>query len=415
MTGMHTGAAGLSLYGSAAHGARAYLAAQQHHVLDIVRRLVEAPSPNPPGDETAPAAIVRIEASRPGPALALCGHLDTKPVGDAGPGWKTDPLRTAVDEDRLIGLGACDMKGAVSAMIMAGAAFRQVSHLAAGSLALVFTAGEENGTRAGVQHLAAERVLDVDALALGEPSCVHRDWEALRTVSQGICGFVITVRGQQIHSSLPGELGQAGAVERLSLVLAELRRTLRVRNAEHALCPAGPTVSLGVRLAGGVGFGVLPGEAELWGDIRTSPGMTREAFEEDMHHALDPIRTSCSDVSIEFPGRFPWMAGAVGDRCGPPGCHRLPARGSRGAGRTASSPGVSGRLGRLGVPGNRGHPRHRRLRSRASPARPPGQRVGQHSQSCRGRPSLRAGSPCLWGGERDGIAFIPRHEGRCVM
>jgi acetylornithine deacetylase/succinyl-diaminopimelate desuccinylase-like protein len=326
MTDKHTGPSGLSLYGSAAREARAYLATREHRVLDIARRLVEAPSPNPPGDETAPAdivrdelgrlglpaatvvardprrpnLIVRIEGRRPGPALALCGHLDTKPVGDAGPDWETDPLTAVVDGDRLIGLGSCDMKGAVSAMLMAGAAFQQVSHLAAGSLTLVFTADEENGSRAGAEYLAAERVLDVDALVLGEPSGVHHDWEALRTVSRGICGFVITVRGQQIHSSLSDELGQTGSVERLAGVLTELRRTLRVRYPEHALCPGGPTVNLGVRVAGGVGFGVLPGEAEVWGDIRTIPGMTRNAFEEDMHRALDPIRTSCPDVGIEF-------------------------------------------------------------------------------------------------------------------
>ena len=86
---------------------RTFLDAHRHEVIALTERLVAAPSPNLPGDETAPAAVVtaalahyglpapeilakephrpnlvvRITAANPGPHLALCGHLDTKPVG----------------------------------------------------------------------------------------------------------------------------------------------------------------------------------------------------------------------------------------------------------------------------------------------------------------------------------------------
>src|SRR4051794_30097740 len=79
-------------------------------VLQLTRDLVAAPSENLPGDETMPAEVVRqwlesngmpkaetvaqlphrpnllvtLDSGRPGPRLGLCGHLDTKPVGDAG-------------------------------------------------------------------------------------------------------------------------------------------------------------------------------------------------------------------------------------------------------------------------------------------------------------------------------------------
>lgn len=306
--------------------AREFLELRHGDLLDIASRLIESPSPNPPGDERGPAdvvqhvlrqlglpeaqvvsrraarpnLIVRITGQHPGPALGLCGHLDTKPVGDGAADWTTDPLAATVDGDRLIGLGACDMKGAVAAMLMAGAAFHHVAHLAAGSLTLVFTADEENGSRDGAEFLAAERLLDVDALVLGEPSGVRHDWEALRTVSRGICGFSIRARSEQMHSSLSDELGQRGALESLAGILVDLRQTLRLEAPDHPLCPDGPTMNLAVKAEGGVGFGVLPGDAVVWGDVRTVPGMTHSTFERDMELALDRIRPRYPDVDIAF-------------------------------------------------------------------------------------------------------------------
>jgi acetylornithine deacetylase/succinyl-diaminopimelate desuccinylase-like protein len=45
--------------------------------------------------------------------LAFAGHLDT--VSPAG--WNTDPFRAAIAGDRLIGLGATDMKGPIAAFL----------------------------------------------------------------------------------------------------------------------------------------------------------------------------------------------------------------------------------------------------------------------------------------------------------
>lgn len=86
-----------------------FLEERDREVIDLACALIAAPSPNLPGDETAPAAvvkdalrryvlpeprvvakephrpnlIVRIDGANRGPHLALCGHLDTKPVGEA--------------------------------------------------------------------------------------------------------------------------------------------------------------------------------------------------------------------------------------------------------------------------------------------------------------------------------------------
>lgn len=316
--------------------AERFLGERQGEVIALTSALVAAPTPNPPGDETAAAAvierslahyglpaprviaeephrpnlIVRIAGARPGPHLALCGHLDTKPVGDAAPEWRTDPFQPTIEGDRLFGLGSTDMKGACAAMVLAGAAFASVADRAAGSLSLIFTADEEYGSHFGASYLVRSGALDVDAILLGEPAGVREDWEAIRVISRGFSGFRVIVKGTQTHSSISDQLPTVNAVEAMANVLVELRRELRLRSPEHPLCPTGPTINLGVKTLGGVGYGVLPGHAEFWSDIRTTPGMSQEALAEDVDAALARIRPLVpgAEITWEFAPHVAWIA-----------------------------------------------------------------------------------------------------------
>jgi acetylornithine deacetylase/succinyl-diaminopimelate desuccinylase-like protein len=314
----------------------AFLREREEQVIDLTKRLVAAPSENLPGDETAPAAVVtetlaelglpsprvvaaephrpnllvRIDGARPGPHLGLCGHLDTKPVGEAADEWRTDPFKPTIEGDRLYGLGSTDMKGAVAAMVLAGAAFAAVAERAAGSLTLIFTADEEYGSTKGAEFLVKSNALDVDAIVLGEASGVHTDWEAIRIVSRGFSGFKVTVRGTQMHSSISDVMPSVNAVEAMGRVLAGMRHALHLRYPPHPLCPNGPTINIGVRAQGGVGYGVLPGYAEFWSDIRTTPGMTQEALQADVEDALGRLRPDAlgAEIALEFAPGLGWLA-----------------------------------------------------------------------------------------------------------
>jgi acetylornithine deacetylase/succinyl-diaminopimelate desuccinylase-like protein len=252
---------------------------------------------------------VRIDGARPGRHLALCGHLDTKPVGEAAHEWNTDPFTPTIIGDRLYGLGSTDMKGACAAMAIAGAAFAAVADRAAGSLSLVFTADEEYGSHFGAKYLAEIGAIEADAILLGEPAGVHADWEAIRVVSRGFSGFRVTVGGTQTHSSISDQMPTVSAVEALAKVITGLRRELKPRYPEHPLCPNGPTVNIGVRAFGGVGYGVLAGHGEVWSDIRTTPGMTRETLAEDIETALARIRPEVPGATVnwEFSPALGWI------------------------------------------------------------------------------------------------------------
>ena len=321
---------------AALNDARSWLSAREGEVIALTSALIAAPTPNLPGDETAaaevieralshynlpaprilaeqphrPNLIVRIDGAHPGPHLAICGHLDTKPVGDAADEWRTNPFEPVIDGDRLYGLGSTDMKGACAAMVLAGAAFQQVADRAAGSLSLVFTADEEYGSYYGAGYLTRQKAIEADEILLGEPAGVHEDWDAIRVVSRGVSGFRVVVKGTQTHSSISDQLPTVSAVEAMAKVLVELRRELKLRYPEHPLCPTGPTINLGVKTLGGVGYGVIAGHAEFWSDVRTLPGMTQEEMAEDIDAAIAKIRPLVpgAEVTWEYNPTLGWIA-----------------------------------------------------------------------------------------------------------
>lgn len=302
---------------------------------DVVRLtvdLIAAPSPNPPGDETAPAALIietcrrlglptpatlgvdpkrpnlllTIEGSSLGPHLAFCGHTDTKPAGAAISEWATDPYVGTIEGDRLYGLGSTDMKGALAAMLFAAEWLQRHAALWAGKVTFIFSADEEYGSAYGAYYLAREGVLgDIDAIILGEPSGIHQDWDAIRTVSRGASCFEVVVNGTQMHSSLSDSLGAVNAVEAMARLMVCFREELNLGYPEHPLCPTGPTINIGVKTEGGVGYGVVPGQATFYSDIRTLPGMDRDIFREDIEAAL----ARCAPVLNGATARVVWPDG----------------------------------------------------------------------------------------------------------
>lgn len=306
--------------------------------LDVVRltiELIAAPSPNPPGDETAPVRIIAaqcaklgllepavlalesnrpnllltIDSGRPGPHLGFCGHTDTKPAGDAISEWRTDPYVGTIEGDRLYGLGSTDMKGALAAMLFSAEWLQRHRDLWRGRVSYIFSADEEYGSAYGAHFLSRDgRLGDIDAIILGEPSGIFEDWDAIRIVSRGISCFEIIVSGTQMHSSLSDAVPSVNAVEAMSRLMVCFRDELSLHYPDHPLCAAGPTVNIGVRTAGGVGYGVLPGQARFYSDVRTTPGMDRATFETDVRTALErcaPVLRGAT-VDVVWPNGLGW-------------------------------------------------------------------------------------------------------------
>jgi succinyl-diaminopimelate desuccinylase len=256
--------------------------------------------------ETAPGrcnVLVTADAGA-GPSLALSGHLDTKPVGDARGAWRTPPLELTVEDDLAYGLGSSDMKGAVAAMLRAAESWARTARR--GRLSLILTADEEAGSDHGAKALAHRGLVDADAIVIGEPSGVREPWEALYVVSRGICCFEVVIEGRQGHSGLSGSLPTSATVAaaRATTALAGFRPTV----PQPPSVPCEPTVNAAVRVSGGVFYGVHPGDATVATDIRLVPGMNRADLDRELRALLTAALPADVDWTIRYAdGSLGWM------------------------------------------------------------------------------------------------------------
>ena len=143
---------------------------------------------------------VSMLAVRGAPRRVFNVHLDTVPDSAA---WTADPLRLRVDDERAVGLGACDIKGAAAGLLAAAAVTQ-------GDAAFLFTSDEEaNDARCVAAFLASGHGFEQAIIA--EPTR---------------CEAVLAHRG--IHSVLLRFAGAAGhASSAQALQASALHRAMR--------------------------------------------------------------------------------------------------------------------------------------------------------------------------------------------
>ena len=128
------------------------------------------------------AGAVSLFAVRGNPTRVFNVHLDTVP---SSPAWTADPLKLRVTEDRAIGLGACDIKGAAAALVAAA----QVTQ---GDAAFLFSSDEEaNDPRCIAAFLARDHGFAEAIIAeptQGQAVLAHRGISAVRMAFKGQAG-----------------------------------------------------------------------------------------------------------------------------------------------------------------------------------------------------------------------------------
>ena len=222
-------------------------------------------------DEPGKANLIATLGQGSG-GLILSGHTDTVPYDESR--WRSDPFRLSEKDDRLYGLGSCDMKSFLALAIAASRRFDRdkLKH----PLTLVATANEET-TMSGARLLADNEQLLGRCCIIGEPT-------GLRPIRQhkGILMESIRFIGASGHSSNP-ELGNS-ALEAMHDFIARLldyRRQLQKRFHNPAFEIPRPTLNLG-HIHGGDNPNRICGQCELHIDIRFLPGMSLRQLREDI-------------------------------------------------------------------------------------------------------------------------------------
>ena len=300
---------------ASAAAAAAADAVDPEELLRFAQALIAAPSENPGGTEDLAAEVaagileelgashelVRSEEGRPSvvarlgsrdrPVLAWNGHLDTVPAGDR-PTWSVDPFAGSVADGRLIGRGACDMKGPMAAAMAAAAAIGRAGLILEGTLELHLVADEELAGAHGTKVLRDQGRLTQDAAIVGEPTGME-----IALAERGGAWITAVAHGRAAHGSQPDR--GVNAIVTMSRFLLRLREALPDR--EHALVGR-PTVNVAL-VSGGSAPNVVPDRCEVDIDRRIIPG------EDDPDEVIAPFRRLVEDLKSEYPDSDiePWI------------------------------------------------------------------------------------------------------------
>ncbi len=238
------------------------------------------------GHPTAPAVSARFDRGRPGRTLQFNGPLDTVHLPFVPP---------AVEDGRLTGSGASDMKSGIAAAVEALRVLRDAGALSAGSVLL--TAHDLHEAPWGDSHQLDNLIRaghHGDGVLLPEPL---RD--VLPVAGRGSATWKAVIRraGPPVHEVMrpAGEPSVIAAAAELVARLGRLDEELRA--SPHPVCGSA-SVFIGQLHAGEI-FNQYPQEARLEGTRRWLPGTDPDAVARDFRERVDRLAAD-SGTSIEL-------------------------------------------------------------------------------------------------------------------
>jgi acetylornithine deacetylase len=242
-----------------------------------------------------------LDGATTGPAVMFCGHIDT--VGVEG---MRDPFVPRVENGRMYGRGAQDMKGGVAAMIAA-----------AGTLATRWKRG----------RLIVAAVVDEEYMSIGAEALV-REWRADAAIvteptdlqmavgHKGFAWVEVDTRGRAAHGSRPAE--GRDAIARMGRVLVSLEARDRELRARTPIAFQGTGSMHASIINGGRELSSYPDSCTLQMERRTVTGEDEAVVAAEMEELLGRLRRE--DAEFEASARVTGYRAAY---CLDP-AHRLP-------------------------------------------------------------------------------------------
>ena len=260
--------------------------------------------PSPCG--TKANLLLSVGPDEPG-GLVLSGHTDVVPVD--GQAWLADPWTLREDGGRLIGRGACDMKGFLACCLaafpaLAGQNLRRPVHLALSYDEEVGCTGVGPMAEWVGQHLAP-------ALAvIGEPSDLH----LVNAHKGGLIGWT-HVTGRPGHSSQPDVAVNAVMVAAECITrINDVRAAMRTGQQDDAFDPPWSTIQVN-RIEGGEALNICAAACRFFWEMRVLPGVDDRAVlaaleasaAHDLLPAMQAIDPACA-IRWDTAARIPALA-----------------------------------------------------------------------------------------------------------
>jgi acetylornithine deacetylase/succinyl-diaminopimelate desuccinylase-like protein len=291
---------------------------------ELLSRLIQIDTSNPPGNETAVAEfmdrwfraaglkgevvgepadrrsfVLRLDGQRPGPSLLLLAHEDVVPANAAD--WQVPPFAGLIKDGYVWGRGAVDIKNLVAAHAVAVRRLAAAGAPFAGSVTYACTADEEEGTVGGARWLVEHRpdLMRCDYV-INEGGGHFLEHAAGRVYlvesgEKGTAQFRLVVHGVAGHASVPLRRGnavvaaaqvvEALVAHEMPVVIDESSREL-VELADMIEPLYGFAFSPTIVQSNSVAVNVYPTRVELSVDCRMVAGHDEAEVEAEVRAAL---------------------------------------------------------------------------------------------------------------------------------
>jgi acetylornithine deacetylase/succinyl-diaminopimelate desuccinylase-like protein len=306
--------------------------------VEILQRLIQFNTTNPPGHEAAcvgyirdllneagvestllakdpdrPNLIARLPGEGKAPPLLLYGHVDV--VTTENQPWQQPPFEGKLIDGYVWGRGALDMKGGVAMMVAAFLRANAEGLRPPGDILLAIVSDEEAGGDFGAKFLVEEHAELFKGIkyAIGEfggftLTIGGKRFYPIMISEKQVCWMKATVRGLGGHGSMPEKGGASAKLARLLKALDENDLPI------HVTPPAKMMVDAMASALGGpqsLILGQLANPAltdfvlkTLGSRGRTFYPLFRNTVSPTILHGSSKINVIPSEISVELDGRL---------------------------------------------------------------------------------------------------------------
>lgn len=228
--------------------------------------------------------------------LIFNGHMDTVPPAQ---GYDFNPFLGFIKAGKLYGVGALDMKSALSCYIFMAKALLKFEKELKGKICLQFVIDEEPmaASHFGTRYLL-EKGYKGDAAIIGEPGA-----KKITVGNRGGYRFKIEVLGEAVHTgSREWEQKKQGlnAILEMTKVIEALQ-DFEFPKKEHPIFPKRKNVlTFPVLIKGGKAINIVPDSCVAFGDTRILPGIAKEFMEGEIKKKLDELNINYKLTPIVY-------------------------------------------------------------------------------------------------------------------
>jgi len=231
--------------------------------------------------------IGHIKGSEEGKKILFDGHIDTVPVPDESK-WTHNPYGGEIVDGKIYGRGTSDMKGQLSAMIIAAACFSEdIKKDFKGDIYVAGVVHEE--IFEGIASRKISEAVNPDYVVIGESSELN-----LKIGQRGRAEIVIETFGKPAHSANP-EKG-INAVYKMSKIIEKIQE---LETPMHPVLGKGILVLTDIKSSPYPGASVVPDYCKATFDRRLLVGETKESVLAPIKAFVEELMKEDSELKAE--------------------------------------------------------------------------------------------------------------------